>query len=373
MIRRLDRYVFRIFLASLAAGVLFAAGLLVLTDQFQHFDEMVQASRKLREAGHKELAGQVLPMALRFYAYEVAIRFFQYCPFVTFFAAVFTASRLHRTNETVAMLATGTSLQRGFMVVFLGAAAIATIQIGFREYLLPRMAADQALVRSVIIDYNPRYVVDDVSVVDELGNHYSFSHYDPAEASGTGFSAYSADQNVYKSISAKSARFETRPAGLSLILTGGRYYSVGREGGKGGDSVVIDELPPEFVIKPADCEVAARAKGDPDYLSITELDTIARRMPNVARFQISLHSVFTLAIANFILPLLGLPCVLRADRRTTLEGAVFAFMLCVLYFAATLFCYQLGAHNTLGAVFAAWLPTVIFGSLGIALFEGMRT
>lgn len=371
MIRRLDRYVLKIFIASIAAGVLFASGLLVLVDQFQHFDDLLQAPKKLREAGFRDLAKSVFPMSVQFYAYEIAIRFFQYCPFVTFFAAVFTASRLHRSNETVAMLATGTSLQRAFAMVFLASAGVTGLQLAFRETLLPKLAMEQAVLRSILLENNPAHIIKNLSVVDRAGNHYTFNTYNPREHSGGGFSAYGADPKVYKNITAKEARFEEESGPLQLV--NGLYYSVSRDAVKAGDAKPVAELPAEFVISCDDCEVAARAQGDPDYLSISELDSLARRSPNIYKYQVSLHAIFTLAIANFILPLLGLPCVLRGDRRSTLEGAAFAFLLVVLYFAATLFCYQLGAQGTWSTVFAAWLPTVIFGSLGIVLFDGMKT
>ncbi|MBI3818094.1 MAG: LptF/LptG family permease [Planctomycetes bacterium] len=373
MIRRLDRYVLKVFVASLAAGLLFAAGMLILTDQFQHFDDMLEAPRKLRERGHPEAAAQVFTNALRFYAYEIAIRFFQYCPFVTFFAAVFTAARLHRTNETIAILASGTSMQRAFLSVFVAAAAIAGGQLAFREWLLPTLARDQAVLRSILIEHDVNNTAKDLSVVDALSNHYTFDIYDRNARTGRGFSAYAPDAKVYKNITARELAFTGSPNASGARLTNGRYYSVTREGSRTGEPAAIAELPGEFVINAADCELAARAKEDAEYLSISELDMLARRTPNIAKYQISLHQAFTLAFANFLLPLLGLPCVLRADRRSTLEGALFAFVLCVFYFAATLFCFQLGRDGDWSTVFAAWLPTVVFGSLGIVLFESMRT
>lgn len=374
MIRRTDRYVFGVFLASLAAGVLFAAGLLLLTDQFQHFDDLIVAAKRLRQKGEPALAGQVLPMAAKYYSYEIAIRFFQFAPFVTFFAAVFTAARLHRSHETVALLASGTSLQRGFLPLFLGGALLAGVQLTFREYVLPRIAGEQNILKTILFEAEPNYTVKDLSIVDAAGNRYSFERYRPARRSGMGFKAIASDGRKFKNVTATEAEFEELPAGGSLLrLVEGREFTLTRDSVAASDSVPVEHLPGEFVLTLRDCEIAARAQGDPEYLSISELDSYASRMRGSLKYQISLHSAFTFALANLILPLLGLPVVLRSERRSTLEGAVMAFALVILYYAVTLLCFQVGAQGYLGTVFAAWLPTVIFGSLGIALFETMRT
>ncbi|MFN0206457.1 MAG: LptF/LptG family permease [Planctomycetota bacterium] len=373
MIRRTDRYVFRVFLGSLAVGVLFATGLLLLTDQFQHFDDLIVASKKLRQKGEPELARAIFPMAVKYYSFEIAIRFFQFAPFVTFFAAVFTAARLHRNHETVALLASGTSLQRGFVAIFAGAVLIAGIQLSFREYLLPGIARDQAVLQTILFKAEPRHVVKNLAVVDSRGNRYTWELYDPKAESGTGFQGNSSDGQKFKNISASDGKFTVGGGDGPLALTNGKLKSIARLMPESSESKAIETLPAEFTLTSRDCEVAARAQGDPGYLSISELDMYAGRMKGSIKYQIALHSAFAFAIANLILPLLGLPCVLRSDRRSTLEGAIIAFGLVIAYYAATLICFQLGEQGAVGAVFAAWLPTVVFGSLGITFFESMRS
>jgi lipopolysaccharide export LptBFGC system permease protein LptF len=48
-------------------------------------------------------------------------------------------------------------------------------------------------------------------------------------------------------------------------------------------------------------------------------------------------------------------------------------MLCILYFAADLVFRNLGLQASLDPRFAAWMPILIFGSLGIVLFDSLRT
>ncbi len=374
MIRKLDLYVLRVFVVSLAVAFLFAAGVIVLTQQLQYGDDLISAPAKLRAAGAPELADRVFPLALRYYACQITIYCLQFAPFLAFFAALFTAARLHRANETVAMLASGVSLHRGFAMVFVAAGALAAFQAAFREIALPHAAREAFVIRRQIFDFQPVPEMSRLSFVDGSGSRVRFDTYRPTEAAGEGLDVYSSTGGVIRSLKAETARWETGVGSAgSWSLTGVKSVVRSRSGevveapaGAEGAQLALD-------FDPGDCEVAARHATDPQYLSIGELDRLARRMPANTRLQVLLHAAITAALANLILPLLGLPCVLRLDRRSTIEGAAFAFALCVVYFAATLFFIELGVEERVGPVVAAWLPVVLFGSLGIAVFESMPT
>jgi lipopolysaccharide export LptBFGC system permease protein LptF len=272
------------------------------------------------------------------------------------------------------MRASGVSLQRGFAAIFAGALLLTACQVGFRELLLPRCATELSELRANLMLGKPHFEVEQVSVVAVDGHRYRFSKYRPEKAAGDDFRVDATVGSQYWNVSADGARYEAGPHGSGAWrLEAGKLVKMPRAGSGASAIEAIDELPPQFTLTPKDCELATRANLDPMYLSITELDTLARRVPSVSKFQVMFHGALTGVLANLLLPLLGLPCVLRADRRSALEGAVMAFGLCVLYFAATLLCFQLGADQVMGPVFAAWLPTVLFGSLGVTLFEAMRT
>jgi lipopolysaccharide export LptBFGC system permease protein LptF len=48
-------------------------------------------------------------------------------------------------------------------------------------------------------------------------------------------------------------------------------------------------------------------------------------------------------------------------------------MLCIGFFAADLVFRNLGLQATLDPRIAAWMPVLLFGSLGIVLYDSMRT
>ena len=58
-------------------------------------------------------------------------------------------------------------------------------------------------------------------------------------------------------------------------------------------------------------------------------------------------------------------------RSSSLPGMSAALGLGALFFGATQVCTGLGADADLNPVVMAWLPTVLFASLGLALFVGL--
>jgi len=81
----------------------------------------------------------------------------------------------------------------------------------------------------------------------------------------------------------------------------------------------------------------------------------------------------TFPLANLILLLVGLPILLRHDRGRGAEGLAKGCLLCVFYFAADFVLRNQGLGGRMDPVLAAWLPILFFGSLGLALYETMRT
>ncbi|MBL8693883.1 MAG: LptF/LptG family permease [Planctomycetes bacterium] len=374
MIRKLDRYVLRIFLTSTASALLVCAGLVVLLHQLQHFDNLMATRKALKAAGELDLVGKLFPLTVKFYLCEVAIRFFQYAPFVVLFGTVFTAARLHRTHESVAMLASGVSLPRGFLPVFVAAGLIAATHFTFRETLLPTVARESAELDTLLFEGKRERVVEKLSFVDDAGRRIRFARYWPEKARGERCEIYAhgADQ-VVRSLSASVATYLIEDGRGHWTFIDAKTSAISRTGAPVADGNSPQWWDRELQFTPADCETAARWQLDPTYLSFRELETLARRNPSSSHIQVLLHTSLVAALANLLLPLLGLPCVLRIEKRSTIEGVVFAIGLAVLYYAFSLFCIQLGIEETVGPVAAAWLPVILFGSLGIVLFESMKT
>jgi lipopolysaccharide export LptBFGC system permease protein LptF len=48
-------------------------------------------------------------------------------------------------------------------------------------------------------------------------------------------------------------------------------------------------------------------------------------------------------------------------------------LVCIFYFAADFICRNMGLQGGLDPMLAAWLPVLVFGSLGLVFYDAMRT
>jgi len=121
--------------------------------------------------------------------------------------------------------------------------------------------------------------------------------------------------------------------------------------------------------------LAARAT-EPGFLSVRQLLKRVREEPNNLDYRIILHSRFTYPLSGMILLLIGLPPVVGMEMlsRNRFLGAGASISVVVVFWVVTFVCEWLGKQDYLPMPFlAAWLPVVLFGAIGIYLFDTMKT
>ena len=108
-------------------------------------------------------------------------------------------------------------------------------------------------------------------------------------------------------------------------------------------------------------------------LSFSEVNALLARDPDNAAYQTLLQYHLTFPLANLVLLLVALPFMLGRERGKALEGVMLGLLCCVFYFCAEFLSRELGIEGVLSPLLASGLPILLFGSLGLALFESMRT
>jgi lipopolysaccharide export LptBFGC system permease protein LptF len=161
---------------------------------------------------------------------------------------------------------------------------------------------------------------------------------------------------------------EERAGETAWWLEGGERYEVGGEEKR----TSIDRLD-SFDFEPDLPLSYQRARENPLDLSISETLILAERDPENVVYQTLLHYHLTFPLACIILLLVGLPFQLRLDRGGGADGLVRGLLLCIFYFAADFACRNFGLQGTLDPLLASWLPLLTFGSLGVALYDGIQT
>ena len=71
---------------------------------------------------------------------------------------------------------------------------------------------------------------------------------------------------------------------------------------------------------------------------------------------------------------LGIPFVLNFGSRSLFLSTGMSFAICALFFLTSSLCMNIANHSQiLSPVLAAWLPVMLFGALGITLFDRLPT
>jgi len=92
-----------------------------------------------------------------------------------------------------------------------------------------------------------------------------------------------------------------------------------------------------------------------------------------AAMAVLFHIRMTRPILGMLLVLLGLSVVLRDQNRNMILSTGACLMLCGLFFVICYICRTMGENDFLTPAMSAWLPILLFGPLGVALFDAIHT
>ncbi|TAH38139.1 MAG: LptF/LptG family permease [Planctomycetota bacterium] len=360
----LDRYVLRVF--ALTWVVIGAAllGLFSVFDLLGHGDELGQAA---------EQGGALAALVGRYYLYSLPFHLVQFAPYVTLMAGIGTVQALARGREWTPMLAAGRPSLRAFLPLFLGAAMVALGVSAARERLLPGLAAPrEALDKHVFAQRD--WQMDDLWARGRDAARLHAERFDPGTVPGIPGGAVrppallalevydSAADGAYRLLTADAAVWD----GQGWELRNGLLVTEGRS----------EERRERFEhpdLEPADLQLAYFAQVNPLFLSAAQLRDLLSRDPQHRQAATLLWSWRLAPLGHVLLLLIGLPFVLRFDRRSTLEGVAIGMLLGGLYFVLEILLQDLGGRGVLPAFWAGAGATLLFGSLAFWALDRLPT
>ena len=165
--------------------------------------------------------------------------------------------------------------------------------------------------------------------------------------------------------------------GRHLGYVSAMRYAKGPGGRKGwyplrGSDVTHDlDFPLDTDLTPRDLEIASPGLR---HLSVEDLRHLIARKPHDLDLQLRMHEHFAYPLGGVILLLLGLPLVLRGGGKSPYMAVGMSLLLSVGWFALAHLFRRMGATgDVIDPLLGAWLPVLLFGSLGLVLFESIRT
>jgi lipopolysaccharide export LptBFGC system permease protein LptF len=366
-VRRHDRYVLSNYIATFFAVLFFFTLIVVVIDLADASGKFVRQWGSVKEAGYKPWL-----LLVEYYGTMTPFIWMRILPFVVSIAAAFCLARLSRHNELISLVLTGVSLRRVVLPILGAGVVVAGAMAAAQATVVAPLSQRHAFLRRVMEKRSPNRVTRVPHFHDPSGARLTMDAFLPLDRRM---------ESVWVSLWGDD--------GLETMLWYPELAWDAERGvwqaAQGGERIPADGRTTgarRFAIEPG-TSAPLQASLALLEVSLTVTDSLgqsyseARELvdahPTNARLVMAWHQLFVAPVSAVVLLLLVLPFALRVGRRSasSLPGMSAALGLGALFFGATQFCTGLAAGGDFNPVVMTWLPTVLFASLGMALFASL--
>ena len=362
MAGRMDRYVAKAVLGAYAAALVFLIFMVIMIEMLMEMDQYVLAAQK-----HDMGVFQLAWLVCLYQAVSVPYLFVTIAPFVAVIAAMFAVSRLMGQNELAPMLFTGRSMFR-ILRPLLAVGLLSGLSMGLLwQTAVPYCAGLRHSMRARLSGGSGEISLTD-GILRSPDNDdlilYCKRYYHGLQKM-EGVILYDAGKDVDQASYVEATAATWSPEQEEWALTDGRC--------KQGDISEVrlwlgmPGLTPELLWQ------SGKKEREAGELSYSELLELIQAHPHSRAYVLALHQHITFPFANLVLLLLALPFAVYFERGGRVERVAMSIVICGSYLCADLTCQNLGQNFYLHPVVASWVPTILFGSLGVVVFGGIRT
>ncbi|MFQ5491034.1 MAG: LptF/LptG family permease [Phycisphaerae bacterium] len=367
----LDKYLLRALAANYVIALAVMMSLYVVLDLFFNIDEFTEAGGS---------AGQVLSDIFSYYWPNLFRYFGQLSGVITLFACLVAISRLRKTNELTAMLASGISLYRVAAPVVAFSLLTTVLWVIDTELAIPAVAPQLARKHD---DVRAATIQGVWFLEDGDHNLLSAREFKPETDSLRQLMVLIRDENgtILSVIEAEQAQWvpiEGHPAGGKWILTQGikRTRDTGQGSAFGPSTNAFNE-PLQYYESELDPRriQQRQSAGWISFLSSRQLGQLAQRELPAAvavAVQQARHQRYTAPLNNLVLLLLGLPFLLDRERGSILSDSCKCLALCGISFVFTFLCQSALSGDSFSAL-PTWLPIIVFAPVAVILTDRIRT
>jgi len=371
MVRTLDRYVLRNFLANYVLSLFVLISLYVVLDLLFNLDEFTEG-------------GKPVLLALRdigdYYLYNIPLYFSQLSGVLCAFAACATLARLQKQNEMTAILASGTSAYRVAAPIILAGLAMNVLLVVDHEVILPQVAAKLARSRD---DVEGARAYGVWCVRDGENRLLSARQFSPKQRRIRGLTIMELSTDhaslgrLGDIVTADQAEWDEERHGWNLIRGIRVPVEAAATAGLRGDHS-IERVPIRFYrceLTPEELLFRQKAQWI-RFLSLTQLTQLEKQGDaNPTQIAQVRHGRFTLPINNMIMLLLGISFFMHRLPGSVLTQGAKALGTCAASFMIVFVGQQLlgSAGIQQYPALPAWLPIFLFGPFAVVLLDGVKT
>lgn len=388
----LDRYVAKNFLIGYAIAFAVLIGLRVIIDLFVKIDEFTE---------HPDLdTAAVIKNVLTFYCLNCTLYFRDFAGMITVVAASFSFGRMVRSNELVAVMASGVSLKRIIGPIVFLAVLLTGLLVVDQELIIPRLA--DKLVRSHD-DLPGQESYDVMFIRDGSGSLISSQRFDVETAtlykptilqrrstSRPGIwevtARIDAGKAVYNDQTGQwdlYSRDPNDPNSVSRPLYGadpnsGRWFPYGLLFEKDSSRKPRRVASYSSDITAKDIPVMRKSEHK-TLLALRQLNALAAQgtqVRDLAQLYSQKHFRITDPLINLVMLMISLPLLVCRDPKSMKSAVTISFSITGACFVTTFVCRILATEVVFDKVMPelwAWLPVFVFLPVAFIELDSMKT
>jgi lipopolysaccharide export LptBFGC system permease protein LptF len=362
----LDKYIAKNFMIGYCIAFCVLIGLRIVIDLFVNLDEFTE---------HPDLGSlAIIKNILSFYGLHCTLYFRDFAGMITVVAAAFSLGKMVRSNELVAVMASGVSLKRVIGPILLLALLLTGLFVIDQELIIPPLS--DKLVRSqdavpgqesydvwFIIDGNGSLICSQKFDVKTSTLHYPTIVTRRKKANALTW-------EVIGRISAEKMVYD--PNAREWILTNGRFTE--KDPGKITQPIASYSSD----ITPKDIPVRRKSR-HLTLLSSRQLAILAAQRTKVkdrAQLYSQKHFRITEPIINLAMLMVCLPILVCRDPKSMKSAIVISFGVTTACFITTFICKMFATEVVFDRIMPelwAWLPVVIFLPIAFIELDSMKT
>lgn len=315
-----------------------------------------------------EMGGDALGTGLRYYAYLFPVIIFQFFPAITLIAVSIVLVRMVKNREILAMQVAGISLYRILLPIFITTVFMSFASFGDQEWIIPRLAEKLEILRRASFgDTNQKNILFEDKENNTIMRIWKYKTITQHMDSVFILARYENRKKKF-TITAKEGKWIGNNKWLLSRAVKQNYNEQGKWVAPVEQS---DSLEFETTITPREL---GEIRMDPSLLNFEKLRELCRNEPDNPRNSVLFHGRIAYTITHFVLLLLGIPLVVGFERlsRNLFLRVGLCVLVCGIFYALTFVCSNLGNTGMIHPLLAAWLPVIIFGSLGLLFFDMMK-
>lgn len=359
IVGRLDRYIIYKFLSTYIFLITIIVVIAVVFDFNERIDKLTQS--------HAPVQKIIFDYYVNFVPNFVNL----FTPLFVFIAVIFFTSKLADNSEIIAMKSTGMSFRRLLRPYMISAALIAASSFLLGAFVIPQSNVAR-------VNFENRYIkkktdvtsVDNVQMQVDTGVVAYITHFDNVSKSGYGFSLDKfVDKKLVSHLTAQSIQYDTlSDRRFSWTL---RHYKIRTLKGMREKLESGEKLDTIIVMEPRDFFYV---RGQQETMTIPELKEFIDRQrlrgaAGISTFEVEYHKRFATPFAAFILTLIGvsLSCEKRKGGMGVSIGVGIALSFTYILFQTVSSTFALNAGWP--AMFAVWLPNLVFAVVAFVLYK----